>query len=452
MSLNTRSLEQWVDYIQTLHHSEIELGLERVSEVYRRLYPDGVNYKVVTVAGTNGKGSTCELLASIYRCEGYRVGKFSSPHLIDFGERYQINRLNAAADILLPAFVKIEEARAEIPITFFEFSALLAVELFSRAQVDIAIMEVGLGGRLDAINVVDADVAIITSISIDHTAWLGNTIDAIAYEKAGIARTGKPCVVGIENTPQSIVNHCYDIAAQLFVLGRDFDYLYADETVNEWSWRSQETQFSGLPLPFSQSDVQLSNAALAIFTTQLLANQLPMSSDSIVAGLSQATILARCQLVSSKPLVVLDVAHNESSVLRLRKFIDLQRRISMSDDGGSNTIDSSGRVKPKVVAVCGMLKDKEVSKSLACLLSMVDQWHFATIDNERGASADYLRTQLEMANVSSQGAGSSADILVVNCHSTVEQAYNAAQQTLLENDTLVVFGSFFVAGDILRLL
>ena len=216
MSINSqRSVEQWVEYIQTLHFREIELGLDRVNEVYQRLIPQGIGFTVISIAGTNGKGSTAELLSSIYKAAGYTVGKFTSPHLIEYGERYCINGVNASKQQLLAAFERIENARGEIPLTFFEFGTLMAIEIFYAAKVGIAVMEVGMGGRLDAVNILDADVAVITSISIDHTAWLGNTIDEIAPEKMGIARAGRPCVMGLSKLSPKIKAEANEIGLSL---------------------------------------------------------------------------------------------------------------------------------------------------------------------------------------------------------------------------------------------
>jgi len=440
MIKSTRTLEQWIEYIQTLHFSEIELGLERVQSVYRRLYPKGLACKVISVAGTNGKGSTSELLSSIYHQSGYKVGKFTSPHLIEFGERYSLNGRNANEAQLLSAFEKIEAARGDVPITFFEFSALLAIELFSAEKVDVAVMEVGLGGRLDAVNIVDADVAIITSISIDHTAWLGNTVEVIAREKAGIARENKPCVVGIAETPKSIIEHCAQIGAQLNVVGQDFDYQTQEAEAEHWSWSSNAIEFTDLPLPFGQKGVQLSNASLAIQAVKLLSKDLPINQDGIRKGLKEACILARCQVLSDQPLIVLDVAHNESSVCRLREFVE--RRLS-KDVGADNREQASA----KIYAVCGMLKDKEIAKSLSVLTPTVDQWFLADIDNERGASATQLQEQLTLAC----NDLSNINHPKVHCSTKIVDAYDAALKTLNKQDTLIVFGSFFVAGDILQL-
>lgn len=423
-------LPQWVDYIQTLHHREIELSLERVATVYRRLYPDGLACKIISVAGTNGKGSTAELLFSIYGQAGYQVGKFTSPHLVDFAERYRINGQNADEQELLAAFEKIENIRGDVPITFFEFGALLAIELFSNAGVDVAIMEVGLGGRLDATNILDADLAIITSISIDHTAWLGNTIEEIAHEKVGIARANKPCVTGLLAPAQSIIRYCESIDAPLHQIGQEFDYTSSDD-LSTWSWQSGDEVLEDLPLPFRQSGVQLNNASVAIYSVKQLLNALPVTNDAIRQGLNKATILARCQVLSESPFIILDVAHNQSSVTRLREFIVLQGQTKLSN--------------ARVVAVCGMLKDKEVAESLAVLSSLVDEWYFANIDHERGAKADYLRQQLECVVECSTLSAKS-----INCYSRILSAYNAALENISNDDVLIVFGSFFVASDILQ--
>lgn len=421
--MQARTVEQWVEYIQTLHFREIELSLERVREVYLRLYPNGLPFKIISLAGTNGKGSTAAMLSSIYRCSGYKVGKFTSPHLVSFSERYELDGNNISDKDLLESFLKIECARADTAITFFEYGALLAIDLFASARVDIAIMEVGLGGRLDAINILDADVSIITSISIDHTAWLGNSIEAIAFEKAGIARSQRPCVVGIQEPPKTIIEHCADIDAELKYIGRDFEVQYVDGQ-DHWLWRSDEMLIDELPLPFLQSGVQLSNASAALQAVRELEHDLPVDSSAIRRGLAAAEVLARCQILSSDPMIVLDVSHNEASVKRLAEFLNKQK--------------SSGRV----VAVVGMLLDKEIGPSLRHLSGLVEQWNFASIDGERGASARHVREQLE-PSVSDQISDS------MRCFDKVEHAFDSAFKELKSGDLLVVFGSFYIAGDIL---
>lgn len=425
-----RSLPEWVDYIQTLHHREIDLSLERVRTVYQRLCPDGFKPKVISIAGTNGKGSCAELLSSLYCTAGYRVGKFTSPHLIRFNERFVLNGQAVQENVLLAAFEKIEQVRAEIGITYFEFGALLAIELFASAEVDIAIMEVGLGGRLDAINILDADVALITSISKDHTAWLGDTVEKIGFEKAGIARANKPCVVGFKQPQQSIIKHCSEIGAELLHLGSDFNYSEQQNDTHQWQWQSTTRLVEQLPLPFGQAGVQLANASVCLQAVTLLDKHLPINDEALSSGLKQAQLLARCQVLSEQPLIVLDVAHNQSSVERLRDFL------------------RNRKVSGRLFAVCGMLEDKEVQASLAALVDLVDEWSVASIHNPRGASADYIKAELKKA----MQQHPSADQIDIACHDNIVDAFLASQGQLEVDDCLVVFGSFFVAGDILALV
>jgi len=423
-AIKQRSLEQWVDYIQTIHFREIELGLERVNEVYQRLIPNGVDFTVISIAGTNGKGSTAELLSSLYNAADYTVGKFTSPHLIDFGERYSINGQIATDKQLLAAFKRVEEVRAEVPLTFFEFGTLMAIEIFYAANVDIAIMEVGLGGRLDAVNILDADISLITSISIDHTSWLGSTIDEIAPEKMGIARRDRPCIIGIEELSPIMQSVANDIGMQLQQIHKEFTYFHqhGDQT---WRYESAQHSITDLPLPFAQSGVQLSNASLAIRTIELLSERFPVTNTQVRLGLSEAQLLARCQIISTEPYVVIDVAHNESSIKRLAEFL-------------------ASLNAQRCIAVCGMLKDKEIAKSLSYLCDLVDQWHVATIHSERGATAvelqEILKTQVLLKPINTHG------------YKNVKQAYVQAQKNVSERDVLVVFGSFFIAGDILASL
>ncbi|MFT6032086.1 MAG: dihydrofolate synthase/folylpolyglutamate synthase [Arenicella sp.] len=422
----SRNLAQWVDYIQTLHHREIELSLERVREVFLRMYPYGLSYKIISIAGTNGKGSTAELLASIYRQAGYQVGKFTSPHLVDFNERFNLNGEAIDDRRLLAAFNRVESQRQDTPITFFEFGTLLAIDLFADSQVDIAIMEVGLGGRLDSVNILDPDVSIVTSISIDHTSWLGNTIEAIAYEKVGIARGGRPLVLGLTDPPDNMLEYASTLGAQIRQIGQQFDYSQSKDD-SHWQWSSSGTTFKGLPLPLQQAGVQLSNCSVALEAVRLMSADLPVETSSIVEGIGNATILGRCQVFGHDPYIVFDVSHNQTSVARLNQFLfDLK-----SNEGALG--------KPRTVVVCGMLRDKEIRVSLEQIAHQVDEWHVATIHNERGASASEIG-----AVVRSISTAKVAD------YDRVEDAYDAAVATLNADDRLVVFGSFHIVGDILR--
>lgn len=428
VSTDQMNVSQWVDYIQTLHLREIELSLERVREVYLRMHPMGMQCKIISLSGTNGKGSTAELCASIYRQAGYKVGKFTSPHLVNFNERINLSGVPVSDDLLLASFIRIEQSRKEVPITFFEFGTLLAIDIFERSEVDIAIMEVGLGGRLDSVNILDADVAITTSLAIDHTSWLGDTIEQIAFEKAGIARTGKPFVLGVEAPPETLLLHAQDIGADVQTIGHDFTFKHNEQS-QRWCWHSSTgEEYSSLPLPFRQAGVQISNCSLAIQAITQLQAELPVTQQQLVSGISAAQLVGRCQVIQHKPLIVVDVSHNEASVRRLAEFLDAK---------------FIKKTNSKLLAVCGMLKDKEIAVSLAQLAPMIDQWHTATIHNERGANSLEVAQKINEVEVS--------DLLKhdVICHDSVELAYDQALSTLTEGDCLVVFGSFHIVGDIL---
>ena len=426
----TRSLDQWVEYIQSLHHREIELSLERVRDVYLRMYPNGLACQIVSIAGTNGKGSTAELISSIYRQAGFNVGKFTSPHLIDFSERFNLNGAPVGEQYLLESFRRVEMHRSETPITFFEYCTLLALDLFATNQVDIAVLEVGLGGRLDSVNIVDADVSIVTSISIDHADWLGNTIEKIAFEKVGIARSGKPLLIGIENPPKSMLTYANKIDANVKFIGRDFYYQH-DKLDDYWEWLSGDSVVSNLPMPYGQDGVQLSNCSLALEVVKALSLDLPVIEKDIRNGIRDASIFGRCQVIRRNPTIILDVAHNEASVARLAEFL-------LADDQHALVEKRTTGPGRRIVAVCGMLRDKDATKSLDQISHIIDEWHLATIHTERGSSASELARKISF----------NKNVNVVQ-HEYVENAYDAAFKTLTTGDCLVVFGSFHIVGDIL---
>ena len=423
--LNTVS--QWVDYIQTLHVREIDLSLDRVKQVYQTLYPQGVAFTVIGVAGTNGKGSVAELLASIYRQSTYAVGKYTSPHLLNFNERININGQDVSDRALINAFERVEASRANVRLTFFEFGTLVAIDVFMRANLDVVIMEVGLGGRLDASNILDADVAIVTSISIDHTAWLGEDINTIAAEKIAIAKPGRVCVIGMPELPHSIIAYCSKNDIQTFVYGKEF-HASLNKSGSSWDWRSADCEMQSLALPFGQSGHQLTNASVALQAVRLLQTRLELSDEQIRSGLRDASIRGRCQIVSTKPDIILDVAHNAGSVKSLLQFLEHRA------NGG------------RLLAVCGMLQEKEIGNTLGQMLDCVDEWHFASIDSPRGASAadveQRVNTRLQLVN---QAASLKSFQYV-----TAIDAYQSACSRLQSDDSLVVFGSFFIVSDIIR--
>lgn len=428
MSINTFDLtavEGWVEYIQTLHAREIDLSLERTNQVYRRLLPHGIEATVIAVAGTNGKGSTAELISSCYRSAGYRVGKYTSPHLLRFNERIEINGQAVNDEDLLEAFTLVESLRETTPLTYFEFGTLVALHLMKQQKVDVAVLEVGLGGRLDAVNVVDSDVAIITSISIDHTAWLGKTLSSIAYEKAGIVRKDKPAILGTSPELPALTEACEARGAHVYQLGKHFfnDRIGDAPT---WQWSDAESIVLELPLPFEQVGIQLNNAACAVQALKLLEHRHPISQDVVKTGIASAKMRGRCQIVNHNPLTILDVAHNEDSVRALARFVNAQR------------------VKGRVRAVCGMLKDKEIGQSLSQLAPSVHDWHVASISGQRGASAQVIGDIVRDLTAASNNCS-------VLEYAHVSDAYQAALAAAHEDDCIVVFGSFYIVADILPL-
>ncbi len=414
-----KSLPEWIDYIQTLHARSIDLSLERVRQVYQLLYPEGVSSTVITIAGTNGKGSTAEMLASIYSGAGYSVGKYTSPHLVRFNERYEINRQAVVDSKLLASFERIESVRGEIGLTFFEFGTLIAIDLFVQAELDIFIMEVGLGGRLDAVNILDADVAVVTNISKDHTAWLGEDVNDIALEKIGIARPKRPLVVASAEPPETLLPRAKEIGAHVWQRNQEFQVQEGGQT-DTWHWFTENTNYRDLPLPFDQSGHQIDNAAGALMAIECLQQRHAVSATDLAVGLGAARLPGRCQIVQESPLVIVDVSHNQASLERLADFVE------------SKIQQHSGTC----YAVCGMLGDKDIHASLAHMFRLVDTWFLASIHNERGASAAQIDALLP-SNASSQ------------CFEKVEAAYDVAMAQLTINDCLVVFGSFHIVGDII---
>lgn len=434
------TVADWMEYIQTLHVREIDLSLDRVDLVYRRMYPAGISFKVVTVAGTNGKGSTSELIYSIYQLAGYKTAKFTSPHISRFNERFRVGDCDADDDALLAAFRRVEEYREDTRLTYFEYGILLAVELFEQAEIEIAVIEVGLGGRLDASNILDTDLAIVTSLSIDHVAWLGSTLEEIGREKIGIARANAPCILGLAEPPQSISDYCQKLSIEPLKLGIDFK-LKSEPEMDRWTWLGASKRHLDLPLPFAQRGHQLSNAALAVQAIESLSETFPVNHNEIVCGISSAHLAGRCQIVSKSPHIVLDVAHNVDSISGLSAFVE------------------GLKIEGRIHAVCGMLADKQITESLCQLLPLVDFWHLATIDNERSAEARDIQDLLQHGwsenrqKVLEQDSNKELESdFQSETYDTIVGAYQAARQKLQSNDCLIVFGSFFVVSDIIAFL
>jgi len=403
----TSPLVTWLHYLENLHTQAIELGLARVQRVATQLNLLTPAPVVFTVAGTNGKGTTCRTLETLLLAAGYRVGVYSSPHLLRYTERVRIQGEELAESEHTASFADIEARRGDISLTYFEFSTLSALWLFKRAGLDVVILEVGLGGRLDASNIVDADIAVITSIALDHTDWLGPDRESIGREKSGIFRRGKPAVVGEPEMPESIAAVADTLGANLLRRGRDW-YFTAGE--NNWSFSDAQGALRGLPLP----QVPLPNAATAL--AALRVSPLTVDESIIYAWLDKAILPGRFQTVSQAPRVILDVAHNPHAAAYLADQL--------------SKLPKTG----KVHAVVGMLHDKDIAGTLACLATQVDHWYCAPLDGPRGASAEQIMAHLSEADA----------------FSSVSGAFNHARQQALAQDIVLVCGSFHTVAQVME--
>ncbi|HET8876583.1 MAG TPA: bifunctional tetrahydrofolate synthase/dihydrofolate synthase [Casimicrobiaceae bacterium] len=415
-----RTLAQWLAFIETLHPKSIALGLERIAAVAARMAMR-ITCPVITVAGTNGKGSTCAIAESIYRCAGYRTGLYASPHLLRFNERVRIAGKEAEDAALADAFAVVEAARdlgdgASTPLTYFEYTTLAALHLFAAARLDVLILEVGLGGRLDAVNLVDADVAVVTTIGIDHVDWLGATREAIGREKAGIFRKGRTAICGDSEPPHSLVDAAHAAGATLWRIG--VDYRYAAQRM-QWRYDGPGGARYGLPLPALRGAYQLANAATALAALDALRVRLPVAAGAVRDGLVQVELPGRFQVLPGRPAVVLDVAHNPQAAGVL-----------------SETLSTMGFF-PRTLAVFGMLGDKDIDAVVRALAPRVDCWYIAPLPGPRGALAAQLATALTRAGV---------DAGAILAFDDIEQAFDAARSAAGETDRIAAFGSFLTVA------
>jgi dihydrofolate synthase/folylpolyglutamate synthase len=410
-------LPSWLRHLESLHPKTVDLGLERVLEVKARLglVPD---FPIVAVAGTNGKGSTCAMLESILRAGGYRTGLYASPHLLRYNERVRLNGAEADDASLCQAFAAVEAGRGEVPLTYFEFGTLAALWLFMREKPDVAVLEVGLGGRLDAVNAFDADCAVVTSVAIDHTDYLGDTREAIGFEKAGIFRAGKPAIYAEADVPQSVIRHAGEIGARFLQIGKDFDY--RSET-GQWAFLGQGGRLDGLPFPALRGAYQLANAAAALAALEQLKERLPLARNDIRRGLLEVLLPGRFQVLPGRTQLILDVAHNPHAAAALAANLR-----SMPPAG-------------KTFAVFAMLRDKDIAGVVQNLRDTVDVWLAAGIDQPRGASSDAL-----LAVLRDQGLGDKALPFA-----DVAAAYRHACNMAGDGDRIAAFGSFHTVADVL---
>ena len=416
------TLDDWLAHCERLHPKTIELTLDRVATVKARL---GLSFDpatpVVIVGGTNGKGSTCAMLEAIALAAGYRVGLFSKPHLVRFEERCRIDGANAPADALLPHFAAVEAARGEVSLTYFEFTFLAIARLLAASSLDLCILEVGLGGRFDAVNVFDADCAVLTSIDVDHAEFLGRDRETIGREKAGILRRGKPAIVSDPLPPKSVIDEARAVGADLYRAGVDFR-IQGDR--QQWSWEGRATRFSGLAYPALRGANQLLNAAGVLAALESLRQRLPVSAQAVRNGFARVELPGRFQVLAGEPTFVLDVAHNPHSVAAL-----------------AQNLDQMGFF-PRTHAVFGAMRDKDVAAILEKMAPLVDAWHFTDLPTARAAGADELAASLATV------PGLRPDV-AVSTHATPGEALAAARAAADPVDRIVVFGSFYTVGGVL---
>ena len=409
--MNVRSLADWLEYIERQHPQPIALGLDRVHEVLAAL-KISISCPVITVGGTNGKGSTCAVLEAILNFAGYRTGLYTSPHLLRFNERVRIAGREVEDGALCDAFAAVESVRGKVPLTYFEYATLAAFHLFAKENLDSVVLEVGLGGRLDAVNVLDPDCAVLTSIGIDHVEFLGNSRESIGREKAGIFRPGRPAVVADPNPPDSVLQ----TASRLLLLGRDFGY---QSQGTQWAYWGPAGKRSGLAHPALRGAMQLRNASAALAALDSLRERLPVAMQDVRRGLAEVSVPGRFQVLPGRPQVVLDVAHNPDAAAVLAA--------NLGDSGFA----------PETVAVFGMLKDKDIAGVVRAVAPRVTRWHLATLPGPRGADSSFLKDVLLQEKIREPAFE----------HASVAEALAAAKKEAAENDKIVVFGSFLtVAG------
>jgi len=410
-------LADWLAHIERQHAQPIALGLDRVREVSQCLN-QRQTCPVILVGGTNGKGSTCAMLERILRCAGYHVGLYTSPHLVEYNERVRIDGRPVDDAALCEGFARVESVRGEVPLTYFEYGTLAAWEVFAAQPLDAIILEVGLGGRLDATNIYELDVAIVTGVDLDHMDYLGATREAIGFEKAGIFRAGRPAICGDANPPASLVEHCRNASADFLLIGRDFGY---ERQEGQWQYWGRAGRRSGLAWPALRGAVQLANASCVLAALDALRDKLPVAMQDIRCGLLEVELPGRFQVLPGRPTLVIDVAHNPQAA-----------RVLADNLGGM-------AFHPTTWAVFGMLRDKDISGVIEAVKARVDVWLPCTLEGPRAASADFLAEALEAAGCKVGGR-----------YPTPLQALQQAQAGAGEDDRILAFGSFLTVAEVLR--
>lgn len=415
-----QTLNEWLSWQETLHPSEIELGLTRVQQAFQQLQPSPPGFKIITVAGTNGKGSSVAMLEAIYLAAGYKVGSYTSPHLLRYNERIRLDGEEVSDIELVQAFARVDDARKDISLTYFEFGTLAALDIFYRQQPDIVILEIGLGGRLDAVNILDADVSLVTNVALDHTDWLGNDREQVAFEKAGIYRHARPGIFNEADLPASLLRYAEEIGVELMVAGRDY---HCKSEANQWSFKGPYSHYLALPEPILVGEFQRHNACGCLMAVSCLNKELPVALSHIRAGLLAARNPGRMQLIIGEPVQILDVAHNPHAATALAQTLQQQPAIG------------------RTLAVVAMLEDKDRRGVIEQLLPQVDSWYVAGLEMPRGGSAQDLYKLIHELNAQAP----------CQQYETVAKAYAAAYNDSDPNDRLLIFGSFYTVADVLVL-
>lgn len=427
MPATNLSLSDWLLRLEGMHPKAIDMGLDRVAAVAKLL---GLTFgcPVITVGGTNGKGSTCAMLESILLQGGYRVGLYTSPHLIHFNERARINGEIASDDALCAAFEKVEAARRDISLTYFEFSTLAILLLFVEANLDAVILEVGLGGRLDAVNIIDADVAIVTSVDLDHQDYLGDTREAIGFEKAGIYRAGRAAICSDPAPPASLIDHATAIGADLWLFGRDFNY---SGDRQQWNYGGRGLRRNSLAYPSLRGANQLLNASAALAALEALRDRLPLGAQEVRNGLVMVELPGRFQVLPGRPQVILDVAHNPHAAATL-----------------AQNLDNMGFF-PFTFAILGAMSDKDVIGVISHLKDKIDHWYLTGLPLDRAADTEYLADCLRQAGV--QESVEKGAECTIRHFLNPQEAFTEAKRIASENDRIVVFGSFLTVAGVMAL-
>ncbi len=424
-----QALEEWLQLLEKRHAVEIRLGLDRISVPYAKMggRPDAA---VFLVAGTNGKGSVCALLEAILLAGGYRVGCYTSPHLLHFNERVRVNGKPVDDRLLVNALAAVEAAREETDLTYFEHVTLAALEIFRQAPLDALILEVGMGGRLDAVNLVDPDCAIVTSVDLDHQAFLGSDREMIGMEKAGIFRAGRPAVCADPAPPRSLLKHAEELNVSLWICGRDYGFIGQPQQWYYWRCKNlgectEPVRRAGLAYPALRGKNQLWNAAAAMMALDVLCDRLPLSMQAIREGMMLVTLPGRFQVLPGRPVVVLDVAHNPQAAGVL-----------------AENLGAMGYF-PETIAVFGMLADKDISGVVSAVREKIDLWFLSDLHGARGLTSRVLAATLVEMGI---------DKAKIRCFGTPSEAFGAARKTVEDNGRIVTFGSFLMVADVLSTL